>query len=142
MPYGQYGRPCRPMLSKLMPAHTYQLQQLPKPSGRHSDCPSCQSTQKEQWISRMEYRTLPVSYFHGVFTVPHEFNGLCLRYPALMYELLFKVVWATINECSKHPQYGVRKTGMTAILHTWGQNLTLHPHLHCIIPAGGPKSKH
>lgn len=106
-------------------------------SCRNRHCPSCQSTQKEQWISRMEYRTLPVSYFHGVFTVPHEFNGLCLRYPALMYELLFKVVWATINECSKHPQYGVLKTGMTAILHTWGQQLWLHPHLHCIIPAGG-----
>jgi Transposase zinc-binding domain/Putative transposase len=106
-------------------------------SCRNRHCPSCQSTQKEQWISRMHYRTLPVTYFHGVFTVPHEFNGLCLRYPELMYELLFKVVWATINECSKHPQYGVQKTGMTAILHTWGQNLSLHPHLHCIIPAGG-----
>jgi Putative transposase/Transposase zinc-binding domain len=106
-------------------------------SCRNRHCPSCQSTKKEQWISRMHYRTLPVTYFHGVFTVPHEFNGLCLRYPELMYELLFKVVWATINECSKHPQYGVQKTGMTAILHTWGQNLSLHPHLHCIIPAGG-----
>lgn len=106
-------------------------------SCRNRHCPSCQSTQKEQWISRMHYRTIPVTYFHGVFTIPHEFNGLCLRYPALMYQLLFKVVWATINECSKHPQYGVRKTGMTAVLHTWGQNLSLHPHLHCIIPAGG-----
>jgi hypothetical protein len=106
-------------------------------SCRNRHCPSCQSTQKEQWIGRMQYRTLPVKYFHGVFTVPHEFNGLCLRYPELMYELLFKVVWATINECSKHPQYGVQKTGMTAILHTWGQQLWLHPHLHCIIPAGG-----
>lgn len=106
-------------------------------SCRNRHCPSCQSTQKEQWITRMEYKTLPVSYFHGVFTVPHEFNGLCIRYPTLMYELLFKVVWATINECSKHPQYGLEKTGMTAVLHTWGQQLWLHPHLHCIIPAGG-----
>jgi phage FluMu protein Com len=106
-------------------------------SCRNRHCSSCQSTQKEQWLSRMRYRTLPVAYYHAVFTIPHEFNGLCLRYPTLMYDLLFKVTWATINGFSKHPQYGISKTGMTAVLHTWGQNLSLHPHLHCIIPAGG-----
>jgi hypothetical protein len=60
-----------------------------------------------------------------------------------MYDLLFKVGWASIDGFSKHPQYGIIKTGMTAVLHTWGQNLSLHPHLHCIIPAGGlSKNKH
>lgn len=106
-------------------------------SCRNRHCPCCQSTQKEQWLNRMHYRTLPVSYYHAVFTIPHEFNGLCLRYPALMYQLLFKVVWASLDGFSKHPQYGIKKTGMTAVLHTWGQNLSLHPHLHCIMPAGG-----
>jgi hypothetical protein len=106
-------------------------------SCRNRHCPQCQSTQKENWLLRMHHRTLPVGYFHGVFTIPHEFNGLCMRYPELMYELLFKVVWATIKGFSAHPQYGIKSTGMTAVLHTWGQELTLHPHLHCIIPAGG-----
>ncbi len=89
----------------------------------------------------MKHRTLPVPYFHGVFTIPNEFNGLCMHYPELMYELLFKVVWATIKTFSSHPQYGIKSTGMTAVLHTWGQQLTLHPHLHCIIPAGGVTSE-
>ena len=68
----------------------------------------------------MQYRTLPVKYYHVVFTVPHEFNGLCIRYPALMYDLLFKVAWATVKGFAAHPQYGVLKTAMTALLHTWG----------------------
>lgn len=106
-------------------------------SCRNRHCPQCQNTQKEQWLARMEYRTLPINYFHGVFTIPHEFNGLCIRYPYLIYDLLFKTTWATINGFSKHPQYGIAQTGMTAVLHTWGQQLSLHPHLHCIIPAGG-----
>lgn len=110
-------------------------------SCRNRHCPQCQSTQKENWLLRMLHRTLPVGYFHGMFTIPHEFNGLCKRYPDLMYELLFKVVWATINGFSAHPQYGIKSTGMTAVLHTWGQELTLHPHLHCIIQAGGITNK-
>lgn len=106
-------------------------------SCRNRHCPQCQTTQKEQWLQMMQHRTLPVAYFHGVFTIPHEFNGLCIRYPAIMYELLFKVVWATIKCFSENEQYGLKSSGMTAVLHTWGQNLELHPHLHCIIPAGG-----
>ena len=106
-------------------------------SCRNRHCPQCQSTQKEQWLDRMHHRTLPVAYFHGVFTIPHELNSLCMRYPALMYELLFKTVWKTIKGFSENPQYGIKNTGMTAVLHTWGQTLELHPHLHCIIPAGG-----
>jgi hypothetical protein len=97
-------------------------------SCRNRHCQQCQSTQKENWLDRMKHRTLPVPSFHGVFTIPHEFNGLCMRYPELMYELLFKVVWATIKTFSAHPQYNIKATGMTAILHTWGQELTLHPH--------------
>lgn len=110
-------------------------------SCRNRHCPQCQSTQKENWLLRMHHRTLPVRYFHGVFTIPHEFNGLCMRYPELMYELLFKVVWATIKCFSAHPQYGIKATGMTAVLHTWGQELTIHPHLHCIIQGGGITDK-
>ena len=95
----------------------------------------------------MNYRILPVSYFHrdvgpGVFTLPHELNGLCIRYPKLIYNLLFKTVWKTISGFAENPQYGIKQTAMTAVLHTGvvrhsGQQLSLHPHLHCIIPAGG-----
>lgn len=106
-------------------------------SCRNRHCTQCQNTQKEQWLARMEYRTLPISYYHGVFTIPHKFNGLCIRYPDLIYNLLIKTTWATINGFSKHPQYGIVQTGMTSVLHTWGQQMTLHPHVHCIIPAGG-----
>jgi hypothetical protein len=110
-------------------------------SCRNRHCPSCQNTQKEQWLQTMRHRTLPVPYFHVVFTIPHEFNGLCIKYPKLMYDLLFKVSWATIKGFASSEQYGI-KTGMTAILHTWGdtalrQQMSLHPHLHCILPAGG-----
>jgi hypothetical protein len=78
---------------------------------------------------------LPVSYFHVVFTVPDRLNGLFLHDPAGMYHLLFKAAWTTIA------QFGLVKfhgdTGMIAVLHTWGQNLSLHPHVHCIVPGGG-----
>jgi hypothetical protein len=106
-------------------------------SCRNRHCPQCQFVQKEQWITRMNYKILPVSYFHGVFTLPHELNGLCIRYPKLIYDLLFKTVWKTINGFAQNPQYGIKKAAMTAVLHIWGQQLSLHPHLHCIIPAGG-----
>lgn len=106
-------------------------------SCRNRHCPQCQFAQKEQWITRMNYKILPVSYFHGVFTLPHELNGLCIRYPKLMYDLLFRTVWKTISGFTQNTQYGIKQAAMTAVLHTWGQQLSLHPHLHCIIPAGG-----
>jgi hypothetical protein len=86
---------------------------------------------------------LPVSYFHVVFTLPHLLNGLCLQYPQALYALLFKAAWSTIHSFAMDPKHIGAKPGMIAILHTWGQNLSLHPHLHCIVPGGGiSKSSH
>lgn len=106
-------------------------------SCRNRHCPSCQSLNREMWVLKQEKQLLPVSYFHVVFTIPHELNGLCLRYPRLLYQLLFKCSWETIQAFASDNKYLGAKTGMTAVLHTWGQNLMLHPHLHCIIPGGG-----
>lgn len=105
-------------------------------SCRNRHCPKCQQLQKEAWLIAMKHRTLPVMYFHVVFTIPHDLNMLCLQFPKIMYDMLFKVAWNTLKTFGKNPQYDI-KMGMTAVLHTWGQNLSLHPHLHCIVPAGG-----
>jgi hypothetical protein len=80
---------------------------------------------------------LPVAYFHVVFTLPAELNALCMQYPRIMYGSLFDAAWDTINTFAKDHSHLGATTGMISILHTWGQQLMLHPHLHCIIPAGG-----
>ena len=106
-------------------------------SCRNRHCPKCQNTQRESWIELMEHKTLPVPYFHVVFTVPEELNGLFIRYPTAIYSLLFSSAWETIKGFAANKQYGNLQTGMTAVLHTWGQQLMLHPHVHCIVPFGG-----
>lgn len=106
-------------------------------SCRNRHCPKCQVTNREQWIEYHSEKLLPVKHFHVVFTLPHEFNGYCIRYPKLMYGLLFKTVWKTIEGFALNKNNLGALTGMISILHTWGQQLMLHPHVHCIIPAGG-----
>jgi hypothetical protein len=106
-------------------------------SCRNRHCPKCQGNEREAWIQAREKELLPVAYFHVVFTLPSELNSLCMRYPGLLYASLFDAAWDTINTFSKDETHLGATTGMISILHTWGQQLTLHPHLHCIIPAGG-----
>jgi len=106
-------------------------------SCRNRHCPSCQSLNREMWVLKQEKQLLPVPYFHVVFTIPHELNSLSMTYPRLIYGLLFKCSWESIQAFASDSKYLGAKTGMTAVLHTWGQNLMLHPHLHCIIPGGG-----
>ena len=106
-------------------------------SCRNRHCPTCQGVKREEWILRREETLLNVPYFHVVFTLPQELNGLCLSHPKLLYNLLFKCSDATVKAFSKDPKYLGAKSGMTAVLHTWGQNMGLHPHLHCIVPGGG-----
>ena len=106
-------------------------------SCRNRHCPKCQTTQCERWLMGREADLLPVRYFHVVFTQPDTVNGLCLQYPAQMYKMLFEASWETIDAFSRDPKHLGAQLGMTSILHTWGQNLSLHPHLHCIIPSGG-----
>jgi len=104
-------------------------------SCRNRHCPKCQNTQREAWIEKRKQDLLPVAYFHVVFTVPDKLNGLFLHEPVLMYNMLFQCAWQTIAQFSYTNLHA--ETGMFAILHTWGQNLSLHPHIHCVIPGGG-----
>lgn len=104
-------------------------------SCRNRHCPKCQGKNREDWIQAREGELLPVSYFHVVFTLPEAVNALAIHNPKLVYGLLFGSVWETLSQFGKGQ--GVQM-GMIAILHTWGQNLSLHPHLHCIVPGGGP----
>ncbi|WP_093407235.1 IS91 family transposase [Salegentibacter flavus] len=106
-------------------------------SCRNRHCPKCQGHKKEEWIRAREEELLNVPYFHVVFTLPSELNGLCLYEPKNMYGLLFKIAWQVIQGFSSNHKFLGAKPGMIAILHTWGQNLSLHPHLHCIVPGGG-----
>lgn len=106
-------------------------------SCRNRNCPKCQGSKREEWIHAQQQKLLPVKYFHVVFTLPDALNPLCLGQSKLLYSILFESAWATIKTFSKDRKFLGAATGMTSILHTWGQNLSLHPHLHCIIPAGG-----
>ena len=106
-------------------------------SCRNRHCPKCQGEQREAWIQAREAELLPVPYFHVVFTLPDTISPLCLYAPANVYNLLFKTAWSVMQSFAQDPKHLGAKPGMIAVLHTWGQNLSLHPHLHCIVPGGG-----
>lgn len=106
-------------------------------SCRNRHCPKCQQVQRERWIQAREAELLPATYFHVVFTVPEAINKLCLFNPALVYSLLFDTAWSVVRDFAHDCKHLGADTGMISILHTWGQNLSLHPHLHCIVPGGG-----
>ncbi len=103
-------------------------------SCRNRHCPKCQGHKREEWIQKREADLLPCTYYHVVFTLPGELNALALHNPKLVYDALFASVWASLQQFGR--KEGV-SLGMIAVLHTWGQNLSLHPHLHCIVPGGG-----
>lgn len=106
-------------------------------SCRNRHCPKCQGTLREKWIQAREDELLPVPYFHVVFTLPDRLNKLCMHKPDVLYSMLFKTAWSVIRGFGKDHKWLGAQTGMISILHTWGQTLTLHPHLHCIVPGGG-----
>lgn len=106
-------------------------------SCRNRHCPRCQGHKREQWIQARERELLNVPYFHVVFTLPDTLNQLCLYAPKTVYDILFKTAWSVLQDFGADPKFLGAKMGMVAILHTWGQNLSLHPHLHCIVPGGG-----
>jgi len=106
-------------------------------SCRNRHCPKCQVTNKERWILARQQQLLPVSYFHVVFTIPQEMNSWCMHYPKEMYNLLFAASQQTISTFANDEKHLGAMPGMISVLHTWGQNLSLHPHVHLIIPAGG-----
>lgn len=110
-------------------------------SCRNRHCPKCQGIAKERWIKEREAELLNVPYFHIVFTLPSEFNQLALKHPSIVYNALFKASWQTIQKFSSDPAHLGAKIAMSAVLHTWGQNISLHPHLHCIVSGGGLNKK-
>jgi Putative transposase/Transposase zinc-binding domain len=107
-------------------------------SCRNRHCPKCQGHKREEWIQKRTADLLPVPYFHVVFTLPDTLNGLALYRPAMVYDALFKAAWQTIHQFAGNKGL---QAGMVCVLHTWGQTLGLHPHLHCIVPGAGVNAK-
>jgi len=104
-------------------------------SCRNRHCPKCQGSKQTLWVEELVQSTLPVKHYHIVFTTPHELNDICLTDSAAFYIRLFACAWDAIRTAG-YANFGV-ETGAVCVLHTWGQNLSLHPHLHCIVPAAG-----
>jgi len=106
-------------------------------SCRNRHCPKCQNSERRDWLQQRQAELLPVEYFHVVFTVPEPIATIALQNKALVYRLLFRTVAATLLTIARDPQHLGAHLGFFAVLHTWGQNLLHHPHLHCVIPGGG-----
>ena len=113
------------------------FQRISYNSCRNRNCPKCQTFAKEQWIEKQNESLLNVGYFHVVFTFPDTLNTLVYQNQAVVYNLFFKAMSETLLELGFDEKYLGAKLGITAVLHTWGQNLLYHPHIHCIIPGGG-----
>ena len=106
-------------------------------SCKNPSCPQCQAVEREVWTLKEKMNTLFVRYFHVVFTIPSELNPLVILRPEILYSILFEAAASTLKELSEDDKYLGAQIGFTAVLHTWGQNLSLHPHLHIIVSGGG-----
>ena len=106
-------------------------------SCRNRHCPKCQAQARQRWLAARQRELLATKYFHVVFTLPHELHGLVLQNQALLYDLLFRSVAETLIQVAANPKHLGAAIGFFGILHTWGQNLLFHPHIHCVIPSGG-----
>jgi putative transposase/transposase-like zinc-binding protein len=111
-------------------------------SCRNRHCPKCQTRARENWVVKQTADLLPVPYFHVVFTLPHELSAVGLQNKRVVYNLLFHAAAQTLLEVAANPKHLGAEIGFLAVLHTWGQNLQHHPHIHCIIPAGGLTPDH
>jgi len=105
-------------------------------ANRH--CPKCQSLARAKWLEKRQADLLPCEYFHVVFTLPESLAGLALQNKQQMYGLLFQATAETLQGLAADPKHLGAQIGFFCILHTWGQTLTAHPHLHCVVPGGGP----
>jgi hypothetical protein len=106
-------------------------------SCRNRHCPKCQGRARAKWLAAEEALLLPVPYFHLVFTLPHALNPLIRVNQRALYHLLFQTARQTLQEFARDPQHLGAELGITAVLHTWGQTLTEHIHMHCIVTGGG-----
>jgi hypothetical protein len=112
-------------------------QQIAYNSCRNRHCPKCQATAAANWMEARKAELLPVEYFHVVFTLPAALNPIALQNPRLVYGLLFQTAAETLRRVAADPKHLGAEIGFLAVLHTWGQNLHHHPHVHCVVPGGG-----
>jgi Putative transposase/Transposase zinc-binding domain len=106
-------------------------------SCRNRHCPKCQSLAQARWVAARQAELLPVEYFHVVFTLPEQLAMVALQNQRVVYNLLFAAVAKTLRTIAADPKHLGAEIGFLAVLHTWGQNLLHHPHLHCVVPGGG-----
>ena len=111
-------------------------------SCRNRHCPKCQTNARDKWLAERSKELLPVSYVHAVFTLPHELSWLALQNKKVVYDLLFRTSAATLLEVAADPKHLGAEIGFLSVLHTWGQNLQHHPHIHSVIPSGGLSPDH
>src|SRR5881396_2159932 len=106
-------------------------------SCRNRHCPKCQAGARERWIAARRRELLPTRYLHVVFTLPHRLAPLVLQNKKILYDLLFRTSAETLLEVARDPRHLGAEIGFFSVLHTWSQKLKIHPHVHCVAPAGG-----
>jgi len=106
-------------------------------SCRNRHCPKCQALAKEKWLLNRQRHLLPICYFHVVFTIPDSLNRIALINQRIVYDILFKAASETLLTLARDGRHLGAEIGFIILLHTWGQNLMDHPHVHCIVTAGG-----
>src|SRR6202140_2686109 len=111
-------------------------------SCRNRHCPKCQTAARERWIAARQRELLPTRYVHVVFTLPSQLAPLVLQNKKVIYDLLFRASAETLLEVARDPRHLGAELGFFTVLHTWNQKLGLHPHVHCVIPAGGLSLDH
>jgi len=111
-------------------------------SCRNRHCPKCQTNARDKWLAKRQQELLPASYFHLVFSVPHALVPLMWQNQRRLFSLLFEASAATLLEVAADPKHLGAEIGFLAILHTWGQTLQPHPHIHCVVPGGGLSFDH
>src|SRR6267143_219485 len=111
-------------------------------SCRNRHCPKCQTSARERWIAARRRELLPMRYVHVVFTLPRELAPLALQNKKVIYDLLFRASAETLLEVARDPKHLGAEIGFFSVLHTWNQKLGLHPHVHCVVPAGGLSPDH
>lgn len=106
-------------------------------SCRDRHCPKCQFIKQQQWVDKLKSRLIPGRYFHVVFTIPHQLNTIFYLNQRKCYKILFHSGWEALKKAGNNSGFLGAEVGAVAILHTWGQTLTYHPHIHMLVPAGG-----
>jgi hypothetical protein len=109
---------------------------------RNRHCPKCQNAERAKWLESRQSDLLPVEYFHVVFTLPEETARIAFQNQEAVYGILFRAASETLLTIARDPKHLGAEIGFFGILHTWGQNLLYHPHLHCVVPGGGVSPDH